>query len=84
MEKARYKFLIIFNYYYFWPFATQVIANFAKYDIENPARVSSFLKYPLPRFTDTRLIRTPDYYRQFALSLGKESALTFYFLISTR
>ena len=26
-----------------------------------------------PRFTDTRLIRTPHYYKQFALSLGKES-----------
>jgi len=26
-----------------------------------------------PPFTDTRLIRTPRYYRQFPLSLGKES-----------
>ena len=26
-----------------------------------------------PRFTDTRLIRIPRYYGQFALSLGKES-----------
>ena len=26
-----------------------------------------------PRFTDTRLIQTPHYYGQFALSLGKES-----------
>ena len=26
-----------------------------------------------PRFTDTHLIRTPHYYGQFALSLGKES-----------
>ena len=29
------------------------------------------------RFTDTRLIRTPHYYRQFALSLGKESPYIF-------
>ena len=29
------------------------------------------------RFTDTRLIRTPNYYRQFALSLGKESSYIF-------
>ena len=28
----------------------------------------------IPRFTDTRLIRTPRYYGQFALSLGKERA----------
>ena len=27
----------------------------------------------IPRFTDTRLIRTLHYYRQFALSLWKES-----------
>jgi len=26
------------------------------------------------RFMDTRFVRTPHYYRQFALSLGKESA----------
>ena len=25
------------------------------------------------RFTDTHFVRTPHYYRQFALSLGKES-----------
>ena len=30
-----------------------------------------------PRFTDTRLIRTPHYYGQFALSLGKESPYIF-------
>ena len=31
-----------------------------------------------PRFTDTRLIRTPHYYGQFALSLGKESPYIFF------
>ena len=30
-----------------------------------------------PRFTDTLLIRTPHYYKQFALSLGKESPYIF-------
>ena len=30
-----------------------------------------------PRFTDTHLIRTPHYYGQFALSLGKESPYIF-------
>ena len=30
-----------------------------------------------PRFTDTGLIRTPRYYGQFALSLGKQSAYIF-------
>ena len=30
-----------------------------------------------PCFTDTRLIRTPRYYGQFALSLGKESPYIF-------
>ena len=29
------------------------------------------------RFMDTRLIQTPHYHGQFALSLGKESPLTF-------
>ena len=31
-----------------------------------------------PRIIDTRLIRTPSYYGQFALSLGKESPYTRY------
>ena len=30
-----------------------------------------------PLFTDTRLILTPHYYRQFELSLGKESPYVF-------
>ena len=29
------------------------------------------------RFTDTRLVRTPHYYGQFALSMGKESPYIF-------
>ena len=29
------------------------------------------------RFTDTRLIRAPHYYGQFALSLGKENLYIF-------
>ena len=45
-----------------------------------------------PRFTDTRSVRTPHYYGQFALSLGKESLYifnclntdTFYSLVSVR
>ena len=28
---------------------------------------------PPPPYTDTRLIRTPHYYGQFAVSLGKEN-----------
>ena len=31
-----------------------------------------FINTVKPRLTDTRLIRTPHYYGQFALSLGKE------------
>ena len=31
-----------------------------------------------PRFTDTRLIRTPHYYRHFTFSLGKESPYIFF------
>ena len=30
-----------------------------------------------PRLTDTHLIRSPHYYRQFALSIGKESPYSF-------
>ena len=30
-----------------------------------------------PHFTDTRLIQTPHYYGQFALSLGKKSPYIF-------
>ena len=40
---------------------------------ETSRRSQVFCSTVHPHFTDTRLIRTPHYYRQFALSLGKES-----------
>ena len=40
-------------------------------------KVISFSDTVKPCFTDTRLIWTPHYYGQFALSLGKESPLRF-------
>ena len=45
-------------------------------NLESPGlsgRVDSPVYTVKPRFLDTCLIKTPHYYRQFALSLGKES-----------
>ena len=45
-------------------------------NLESPRlcrRVDSPVYTVKPRFLDTCLIKTPHYYRQFALSLGKES-----------
>ena len=41
-------------------------------------RESVCYKFNIPTCADTRLIQTPHYYRQFALSLWKESPYIFY------
>ena len=45
--------------------------------IDLPSRTNPNSFTVKSRFTDTRLIRTPCYYGQFALSLGKESPYIF-------
>ena len=40
-------------------------------------KIRKTLRYTQSRFTDTLLIRTPHYYGQYALSLGKESPYIF-------
>ena len=45
--------------------------------LSQPRRLKRNPNTVKPRFTDTRLIRTPDYYRQFHLSLREETPYIF-------
>ena len=55
--------------------------------MRNESKISAFTYTVKPCFTDTRLIRTPYYYGQFALSFWKGNSLyidTFYDPLSVR